>query len=139
MTKKIVLIEDNFGDIKLFEEALKSNDIVVDLKILTDGEMAMNFFKEYDEDERMPDLIILDLNLPRISGMEILEMLKKSDLFTLIPVIILTTSKLDSDIKMTYGLGANAYFSKPLEVDKFYDLVKLFDQFWLESACLPNL
>jgi len=138
MTKKIALIEDNFGDIKLFEEALKSNEIIADLKVLTDGEMAMNFFKNYDVEERMPDIIILDLNLPRISGIEILQMLKTTERFKLIPVVILTTSKLDSDIKMTYGLGANAYFSKPLEVDKFYDLVKLLDQFWLESSCLPN-
>lgn len=138
MTKKIALIEDNFGDIKLFEEALKHNEIDVDLNVLTDGEQALEFFQSFDHDNRKPDIIILDLNLPRVSGIEILEMLKTSEHFKLIPVIILTTSKLNSDIHKTYDLGANAYFSKPLEVKKFYELISLIDSFWLERACLPN-
>ena len=137
---RILLIEDNIGDIKLIEEAIKANDLNVDLTILEDGEKAKNYYREkvdtrYDE---LPDLIICDLNLPRFKGDEIIKLYKADSHFRRIPLIVLTTSNLDFDINSCYQYGANAYLIKPLDVLDFFDMVKHIHKFWLELAEIPR-
>ncbi len=139
--RKILLIEDNIGDIKLIEEAIKANSLNVELIVLDDGEKAKHFYQDkVDNDyQDLPDLIICDLNLPRFKGDEIVKLYKKDPKFRLIPLIVLTTSNLDLDINACYEYGANAYLIKPLDVLDFFDMIKQVHKFWFELAEMPIL
>jgi len=141
--KKVLYIEDNIADIKLFEEAISFNDLAINLEFVTDGQEMLNYFeaskKAHYRD--LPDLIISDLNLPKISGQQVISAIKKDDVFKKIPVIVFTTSKLKSDIERCYEYGANAYLSKPVDIDKIFELIELIDKFWLRNCLLiknPN-
>jgi len=140
ISKTILLIEDNLGNIKLFEEAIKENDLLVDLHVLNDGGKAINFIEEVDsiKDKKIPDIVILDLNLPKVDGKTVLKSIKKSQKLLKTPVIILTTSKLNSDINECYDLGANAYLSKSFDIAEFFEIVALIDKFWLRNCHLPK-
>lgn len=137
---EILLVEDNPGDARLTMEALKDGKIKNNLHIVYDGEAATDFlFKrnEYTGAPR-PDLIILDLNLPKKNGKEVLTEIKGNENLKRIPVAILTTSKSEEDIFVTYNLHANCFITKPLDLDKFFEVVKSIEDFWLTIVKLPN-
>lgn len=136
--KKILLIEDNPGDRDLIKEALKEDSETIHLDTLENGVEAIDFLKnrgKYSAANR-PDIIILDLNLPRKDGREVLSEIKTDDGLRTIPVIILTTSKADQDIKTSYRLHANSYFLKPNTYGEFAELVEKIKKYWLNLVIL---
>ncbi len=136
----LLLIEDNPGDIKLIKETLKENRFLTELTVITDGEEALNYLKrrgEY-EFEPHPDLILLDLNLPRLNGQEILAEIKKDEELKRIPVIVLTSSTEENDIYKSYNLNANCYISKPVDLDNFIKVIRSIENFWLTIVKLPG-
>ena len=136
----ILLVEDNSGDARLAQEALKESKIKNQLYIINDGMAATDFlFKRNDyKDAPRPDLIILDLNLPKKDGREVLAEIKADEDLKRIPVVILTISKAEEDILKTYNLHANCYITKPLDFDKFIEVIKSIEDFWLTIVELPN-
>lgn len=136
--KKVLYIEDNIADIKLFEEAISFNELAIDLEFVTDGQEMLNYFNSAKQAKYkdLPDLIISDLNLPKISGQQVISVIKKDTVFKKIPIIVFTTSKLRSDIEKCYEYGANAYLTKPVDIDKIFELVALIDKFWLRNCLL---
>ena len=136
----LLLVEDNPGDIKLIQETLKENRFLTELTVITDGEEALNYLKrrgEY-EFEPHPDLILLDLNLPKLNGQEILAEIKKDEELKRIPVIVLTSSTEESDIYKSYNLNANCYISKPVDLDNFIKVIRSIENFWLTIVKLPG-
>jgi len=136
----ILLVEDNSGDARLAKEALKEGKVKNQLHIVTDGVEATDFlFKRNDyKDAPLPDLIILDLNLPKKDGREVLAEIKADENLKSIPIVILTTSKAEEDILKAYNLHANCYITKPLDLNKFLEVVKSIEDFWLTIVKLPN-
>lgn len=137
---EILLVEDNPGDADLAREALVSSKIKNTLHVVSDGEKAMDFLRkkgEYAFAPR-PDLILLDLNLPRKDGREVLAEVKQDDNLKRIPVVILTSSKADEDIIKSYNLHANCYITKPLDFFQFTKVVQSIENFWLSIVVLPN-
>ena len=137
---EILLVEDNPGDARLAKEALKESKLMNNLSIAEDGVEAMNFLYKAGKYANMPrpDLIILDLNLPKKDGREVLEEIKTNDDLKRIPVVILTISKAEEDILKTYNLHANCFISKPIDLDQFIKVVKSIEDFWLTIVKLPN-
>ena len=137
----ILLIEDNPGDIRLTKEAFKETRMAVNLNVVTDGVEALQYLKRQDEytDAIVPDLILLDLNLPKKDGREVLEIIKKDEKLMCIPVVVLTTSGAEQDISNSYRLHANCYLNKPIEFDKFFDLIQKVEDFWLSTTVLPTM
>lgn len=136
----ILLVEDNEGDIMLIEEALEEGKVFNNVSIAKDGEKAIQFLdKEGDYKESpTPDLIILDINLPRKNGFEVLQYVKESDHLKHIPVIMLTTSSSERDIAKSYDQHANCYITKPVGVEEFLKAVTSIEQFWIELVKLPK-
>jgi two-component system response regulator len=137
----LLLIEDNPGDVRLTKEALKENNIHLDLKIAYDGEQALQYLlkeKEYMHAET-PDLIIMDINLPKKNGIEVLEKIKADNRLKRIPVIMLTTSDTYQDIDKCYALHANAYIIKPIDFDQFVAIIKSIYEFWFIAVKLPTV
>jgi len=136
----ILLVEDNPGDARLAQEALKESKIKNQLHIVNDGMAATDFlFKRNDyKDAPRPDLIILDLNLPKKDGREVLAEIKADENLKRIPIVIFTTSKAEEDILKTYNLHANCYITKPLNFDKFMEVIKSIEDFWLTIVKLPK-
>lgn len=137
---EILLVEDNPGDIQLTKEALADCKMINNLNVAKNGEeaLAMLFKEEPYKDTPKPDLILLDLNLPKIDGREILVKIKNTDDLKRIPVVVLTTSKADEDILKVYELHANCYITKPLSIDRFFEVVKAIESFWMGIVVLPN-
>lgn len=137
---EILLVEDNPGDARLAKEALKESKLKNNLYIADDGVEAMDFLYKKGKYSNMPrpDLVILDLNLPRKDGREVLEEIKTDDSLKRIPVVILTISKAEEDILKTYNLHANCFISKPIDLDQFIKVVKSIEDFWLTIVKLPN-
>ena len=138
---EILLIEDNPGDARLTQEALKDGKVRNSLHIVYDGEEATDFlFKrnQYKNASR-PDLIILDLNLPKKNGQEVLAEIKADDSLKSIPVIILTISKQEQDIIRSYNLHANCFIIKPIDLNQFFEVIKSIEDFWLTLVKLPRL
>ncbi|MCJ7652318.1 MAG: response regulator [Actinobacteria bacterium] len=136
---EILLVEDSPGDVRLTKEALKESKVINHLTVAEDGVEAMSLLRcegEY-EDAVRPDLVLLDLNLPRKDGREVLAEIKTDEDLKSIPVIILTTSKSDEDIVRTYNLHANCYISKPVDLDQFLNVVRTIEEFWLSIVKLP--
>jgi CheY-like chemotaxis protein len=136
---EILLVEDNEGDIGLIEEVLEEAKIRNSLHIAKDGEEAMLFLHgegRFSGSPR-PDVILLDLNLPKKDGREVLREIKEDDVLKNIPVVILTTSGAEKDIHRSYDLHANAYVTKPLDFDQFIIVIKSIANFWLEIVKLP--
>ena len=130
----ILLIEDNEGDILLTSEALEESEIRNKLSVIKDGEAAIDYF-EYNKDKPgLPDLILLDINLPKKSGHEVLIFLKANELLKHIPVIMLTTSSSQKDILLGYRNHVNCYLVKPLDVLNFKDIVGKIESFWINSV-----
>lgn len=135
----ILLVEDNEGDILLIREALEDGKIVNDLSVVNDGEKAIRYLSRDDgyKDAVMPNLILLDINLPRKNGHEVLAFIKNSDELKHIPVIMLTTSSSDRDIMESYKNHANCYITKPVEVADFMDAVTSIEEFWVNLVQFP--
>ena len=136
---QILLVEDNPGDVRLTKEAFKQGRIENDLHVVTDGHEALEFLTQRGEheDAPRPDLILLDLNLPRKNGEEVLEELKDEPDLRSIPVIVLTSSRAEEDVVKSYELHANAYLTKPVDPDEFIETVKAFEKFWFCVVRLP--
>lgn len=137
----ILLVEDNPGDVRLTQEAFKEGNISVNLDVARDGEKAIAFLKKNEPftDARTPDLILLDLNLPKKDGREVLSEAKSDPNLRRIPVVVLTTSKAEADIMKTYNLHVNAYINKPVDFDQFFNIVQKIEDFWLTTAILPTM
>jgi len=136
---EILLVEDNAGDARLAREALRDAKVRNNLTWLSDGEEALAFLRregKYSHAPR-PDLILLDLNLPRKDGREVLTEIKSDDKFKRIPVVILTTSQADEDVLKAYHLNANCYIPKPVDLERFLTVVKTIEDFWLTIVKLP--
>ncbi len=136
---EILLVEDNPGDVRLTQEALNDSKLHNNLSIVRDGVEAMTFLKKQDEYEQVPtpDIILLDLNLPRKDGREVLEEIKDDELLRRIPVVVLTTSDADQDILRSYNLHANCYITKPVDLDRFVQIVQTIENFWFQIVKLP--
>jgi DNA-binding response OmpR family regulator len=136
---EILLVEDNKGDIGLITEFFSDAKVLINLHIAEDGEEALRFL--YDKDKflgsKLPDLIILDLNLPKKDGREVLKEIKENIDLKAIPVIILTTSSAEKDICRVYDLQANAYIVKPIDFDEFMAAIKSITDFWFKTVTLP--
>lgn len=136
---EILLVEDNPGDVRLTREALKDAKFTVTLRSVADGVEAMAYLYRqgrYASAQR-PDLILLDLNLPRKDGREVLQEVKADEGLKVIPVVVLTTSQAEEDIVRSYRLHANAYISKPVDLEQFLKVVKSIEDFWLTIVKLP--
>ncbi len=139
-TIEILLIEDNPGDIRLFQEAIKMSTFNLNLNVIQDGEQALDYLncKPPFTNAIYPDLILLDINLPRKSGHEVLETLKTHPINRSIPVIILTSSQAPEDIQTAYDNHANCYIVKPAQLSDFFQVVSTLEKFWLHQARLPK-
>lgn len=137
---EILLVEDSRGDVRLTREAFREANLAIRLHVASDGVEAMSFLHREGPhaDAPRPDLILLDLNLPRMDGREVLSRIKGSESLKTIPTIILTMSVAEADILLSYELQANSYLSKPVQLDKFENLVKSVNDFWLTKAKLPR-
>jgi chemotaxis family two-component system response regulator Rcp1 len=137
---EILLVEDNPGDARLTLEALKEGKIRNNLSHARDGVEAMAFLRREGEfhEAPTPDIILLDLNLPRKDGREVLAELKQDPGLRSIPVVVLTTSEAEQDIVRTYDLHANCYITKPVDLDKFIGIVRAIENFWLAVVKLPS-
>jgi len=137
---EVLLVEDNAGDVRLTEEALKEGKLAVHLTVARDGLEATEILHQRNShvNAKRPDLILLDLNLPKIDGRQVLQEIKNDPKLMRIPVVVLTTSEADSDILTTYGSHANCYITKPVDMDRFVDIVKLLEEFWFTIVKLPS-
>jgi len=137
---EILLVEDNAADVRLTEEALREGKVRNNLHVARDGMEALEFLRrqgKYAKATR-PDLILLDLNLPRRDGREVLAEIKDDPSLKMIPVVVLTTSSAEADILKSYKLHANCYITKPVDLEQFVSVVKSIDDFWLTVVRLPS-
>jgi CheY-like chemotaxis protein len=136
---EILMVEDNPGDVRLTQEALKEGKVWNNLRVVEDGEAALDYlFRRgpYAQATR-PDLVLLDLNLPRKDGREVLSVIKTDDVLKTIPVVILTTSQAEEDVARAYNLSANCYISKPVDFQQFIKIIRTIEEFWLTIVTLP--
>lgn len=138
---KILLIEDNPGDIRLTLEVFKDSQHQVSIDICQDGEEALQYLKEKLKMEKpeLPEIIILDLNLPRKNGIELLKDIKNNDSICHLPVIVLTSSEAEGDIISVYRERANCYLTKPVDYNEFCNVINMIERFWFMTASLPNV
>ncbi len=136
---EILLVEDSRGDIGLIEEVFEEAKIRNNLHIAEDGEEAILFLNKEGQflDAPRPDIILLDLNLPKKDGREVLQEVKEDDNLKNIPIVVLTTSKAEEDVLKSYNLHANAYITKPVDFDQFIKVIKCIEDFWLQVVKLP--
>jgi chemotaxis family two-component system response regulator Rcp1 len=136
---EILLVEDNEADVRLTREALKENKVANNLYVVGDGEEAIAFLRQKGKyaDAPRPDLILLDLNLPKKDGREVLAEIKVDDELKRIPVVVLTISKAEEDILKSYNLHANCYITKPIDLNQFMKVVQSIEDFWLALVKLP--
>ena len=137
---QVLLVEDNEDDVELTLEALKESKIRMDIHVATDGVEAMKFLRGQDEykNKSRPDLILLDLNMPKMDGREVLAEIRKDEELTDLPVVVLTTSQNEDDILNAYKMHANCYVSKPVDFIRFTEIVKQIEGFWLQLVELPR-
>ena len=133
---EILLIEDSAADVRLTVEALKEARVANRLHVARDGVEAIRMLREPGAAAPRPDLILLDLNLPRKDGREVLKEIRQDDTLRHIPVVILSTSQAEQDILHSYRLGANAFVTKPVEIDQFFEAMRSLERFWLAVAKL---
>jgi|SRR5580658_4285247 chemotaxis family two-component system response regulator Rcp1 len=140
MPIEVLLVEDSPGDVRLTREAFREANEAIHLHVASDGVEAMAFLMRQDAyaDAPRPDFILLDLNLPRMDGREVLSAIKGDDALKTIPTIILTTSGAEADVLRSYQLQANCYLTKPVHLDEFEAVVKSINDFWLTRAKLPT-
>jgi len=140
MPIEVLLVEDSPGDVRLTQEAFRDANRSIHLHVVSDGVEAMTFLRREGAhvDAPRPDLILLDLNLPKMDGREVLAQIKEDASLKTIPTVILTTSEAEVDIVKSYQLHANCYLSKPVQLDAFESLVKSINDFWLTKVKLPS-
>ncbi len=141
--RAILLVEDNPADIKITERALRGSNIPVQLIVVRDGQEAVEYLLRQGEHAtsttwRDPDIILLDLNLPRLSGREVLERIRSTHVLRPVPVIVLTTSRRFEDVQEVYAAGANTYIEKPNDFNRFVEVLQTIQRYWLETALLPT-
>jgi CheY-like chemotaxis protein len=139
----ILLVEDDPGDQELTRRALQDDLVRTDLRVVEDGEDALEYLRREGvysdpEDSPRPDLMLLDLNMPRMNGRELLKILKDDPDLGRIPVCVLTTSEQEADILRSYDLGCNSYIQKPVEMDQFVNAVQRLGQYWFDVVTLPT-
>jgi len=136
---EILLVEDNPGDVRLTKEALREGKVYNNLHWAKDGVEALEFLRREGKYAQVPrpDIILLDLNLPKKDGREVLQDIKADEMLKRIPVVVLTTSKAEEDVLRTYNLHANCYVTKPVDLEKFIVVVRSIDTFWLSVVTLP--
>ena len=136
---QVLLVEDNPGDVRLTQEALRDAKVRNDLHTVPDGVEALAFLRHQGRYATVPtpDVILLDLNLPKMGGQEVLQEIKQDERLQHIPVVILTTSQAEQDIVQSYRLRANAYVTKPVDLEQFLKVVRSIEHFWLEIVRLP--
>ena len=137
---EILLVEDSPDDIFLLKEVLKDVEINIKLSVVNDGRKALDFIfkKENYTNAPTPDIILLDLNLPKVDGREVLNIIKSDEEIKMIPVIVLTTSQDDKDINDAYQKSANCYITKPVDLEQFTQVLTTIEDFWLNIVRLPN-
>jgi len=137
---EILLVEDNPADVRLTKEALREGKILNNLNVVHDGVEALKYLRgigEYAGRPR-PELVLLDLNMPKKDGREVLAEVKADEELKRIPVVVLTTSKAEEDILRSYNLHANCFITKPVDLDQFFGVIKTIESFWLAVVTLPN-
>jgi len=136
---RILLVEDNPGDVRLTQEALKEAKFRNTLKVVGDGVEALAYLRQEGQykDATRPHMVMLDLNMPRMDGREVLEAIKKDPDLRRIPVVVLTSSEAETDIARAYELHANCYVTKPVGIDHFLQVVKSIEEFWVEIVKMP--
>jgi CheY-like chemotaxis protein len=134
----ILLVEDSPSDVRLIKEALKSAPVKIHLTVASDGVEAMNMLNGVEQDVVFPDLVVLDLNLPRKNGREVLAEIKQSPRLKHIPVLVMTSSSSDDDVTAAYELNANCYITKPFDLDAYVRVVQAIEDFWMCTATLPD-
>ena len=137
---EILLVEDNHIDVRFTKEALREGKVRNNLHVARDGEEALDYLYRRGSfaNEPRPDIILLDLNLPRLDGREVLARIKSDPSLKRIPVVVLTTSKADTDILRSYDLNVNCYITKPVDMTQFIEVVKAIDNFWFTVVALPS-
>jgi len=137
---EILLVEDNPGDVRLTVEALKEGKVANNLTVAHDGEEALAMLRKEGRFSGVtrPDIILLDLNLPRVDGRQVLEQIKRDEALHQIPVVVLTTSQADQDVIRTYELHANCYITKPVDLNQFLRVIRSVEDFWLSVVRLPT-
>lgn len=137
---EVLLVEDDPGDVLMTREAFADYKVANTLNVVQDGADAMAFLRREGEhaDARRPDLVLLDLNLPRMDGREVLEAIKSDPELASIPVVVLTTSEAEEDVLRSYSLHANAYVTKPVDFDRFIEVVRQIDEFFVSVVKLPG-
>jgi CheY-like chemotaxis protein len=138
----ILLVEDNPADIKITQRALRESELSVELVVVRDGQQAVDYLLRQgayaaDESWRVPELILLDLNLPRLTGREVLERVRSTPLLRSVPVVVLTTSRRREDVQEVYAAGANTYIEKPQDFHRFVEVLRTIHRYWLDTALLP--
>ncbi len=131
MPHSILLVEDNPMDVDLTQRAFNKRHLINALDVARDGEEALEWIAKWDAGAPRPMVILLDLNLPKVSGLEVLRAFKSHPLYKTIPVVVLTTSKLDADVNGTYASGANSYIVKPVSFEKFMEVAAQIEVYWL--------
>jgi len=134
----ILLVEDNEGDILLTTEALAECKIVNDITIKRDGRAAVEYFENLTDQDAFPGIVLLDINLPKVNGQEVLLYIKTNEKFQHIPVIILTTSSAEKDILASYKNHVNCYITKPIDVLDFVSAISKIEEFWINIVSIPN-
>ncbi|HEY3436501.1 MAG TPA: response regulator [Actinotalea sp.] len=137
---EVLLIEDDPGDVLMTREAFEENKVANRLTVMSDGVAAMSYLRKEGEhaDAPTPDLVLLDLNLPRMDGREVLAAMKSDEVLRRIPVVVLTTSEAEEDVLRSYSLHANAYVTKPVDFERFIDVVRQIDDFFVSVVRLPT-
>jgi len=138
-TIDILMVEDDPGDVRLTREALKGSKVLHSLNVVEDGVAALDYLRKAPpwQDAVRPDIVLLDLNLPRKDGREVLAAMKEDAALRTIPVVILTTSQAEEDVLRAYNLNANCYVTKPVDFDQFMRIVRTIEDFWLTVVTLP--
>ncbi len=136
----ILLVEDNEGDILLTKEAFEEADVPVTLNVVRNGELAIQFLQKREKFNEVPtpDLILLDINLPKVNGLEVLKYVKDNDRYRHIPVVMLTTSSSEKDIIESYKNHVNCYITKPIDINEFWETIAAIKNFWLKTTKLPS-
>ncbi len=139
----ILLVEDNPADVKITQRALRDGGLPVELIVVRDGQEAVEYLTRQgaystQSDWRVPDLILLDINLPRLTGLQVLERIRSTPALRATPVVVLTTSRRQEDVQQMYAAGANTYIEKPQDFNRFVQVLQTIQRYWLETALLPS-
>jgi two-component system response regulator len=140
----ILLVEDNPADVKITQRALRESAFPIELVVVRDGEEAVDYLLRQGtyagrDNSRSPDLILLDLNLPRLTGREVLQRIRATPALRAVPVVVLTTSRRLEDVQQMYEAGANTYIEKPQDFTRFVQVLQTIQRYWLDTALLPPL